>query len=252
MKRLALTHKTAYALAMGIFFYGCASGTNTATTNTLANTTTEKAEIKGEPCNVSLGNVHFTKSINDASQLATVTAGDKLEFKVGAQKDYFADPDEKLSNSTAPILLTEIDNEKPFTFMAKVTPTFTKQGLYNAGVLFIYGHERLYQKFCFEQDEHGATRVVTVRTNGTSDDNNHEAINQPFVFMKISSDGKTVGSYFSANGKNWKLARLYKNEYPKKLWVGLSSQCPVDTGSVSYFEQVSLEKKSVADFRLGI
>lgn len=36
----------------------------------------------------------------------------------------------------------------------------------------------------FEQDERGKHRVVTVRTVGTSDDNNHEVIEQDNIYYK--------------------------------------------------------------------
>lgn len=208
------------------------------------------ARVNGTPCNISFSGIKFTKSVNGADTLAKIT-GNRMAFKVGEKKDYFSDPDGKLSNNTAPILLTEVDNRQPFTLVAKVTPTFTPAGLYNAGVLYLYTNDNLYQKFCFEQDERGKHRLVTVRTIGTSDDNNHDVVQSPFVYMKLSSDTKTVGSYYSLDKKVWHLVRLYKNNYPRKLWVGLSAQCPVDKGTVSYFDEVSLTRNSVSDFRMG-
>lgn len=208
--------------------------------------------IAGENCDVNLNNVHFTKAINGADTLIEKLPSGEIKFNVGAKKDYFSDPDGKLSNNSAPILLTEIDNKKSFTFVSKVTPNFTKSGLYNAGVVYVYANESLYQKHCFEQDERGNHRVVTVRTNGTSDDSNHDIINQPFVYLKISSDTKTIASYYSLDNKTWHMVRLYKNEYPDQIWVGLSAQCPIENGSFSHFDDFTLEKKSVSDFRLGI
>lgn len=95
---------------------------------------------------------------------------------VGETKDIFNDPDGKLSNNTAPVLLSKIDNTKPFTLTAKVSPGCTAKGLYNASVLFLYVNDDLGQKFCFGQDEHGKHCIVTVRTVGTSDDNNHDVV----------------------------------------------------------------------------
>jgi len=201
---------------------------------------------------IRIGNARFDKSLNNAAELIEVDSSGQVLFRVGAKKDFFSDPDGKLSNNSAPILLSSIDNTKPFTLTAKVTPLFTTNGTYNAGVLYIYSNRDLYQKFCFEQDESGDHRVVSVRTVGTSDDNNHDLIQQKYVYMKLSSDTKTVGSYYSLDNKKWKLARLYKNEYPSKIFLGISAQCPVDTGTVSYFNEVNIETKSVKDFRLGM
>ena len=92
--------------------------------------------------------------------------------------------------------MTTIDNTKPFTFSGRLKPGFTKDGLYNAANLMVVANDTLWQKFCFEQDERGKHRVVTVRTVGTSDDNNHEVIEQDNIYYKISSDTHTIASYF--------------------------------------------------------
>ena len=69
--------------------------------------------------------------------------------------------------------------------------------------------------------------------------------------MKISSDTRTVASYYSLDQKNWQLVRLYKNDYPNELWVGISAQCPIGKGTVDHFSDVTLTQSSVTDFRLG-
>lgn len=217
-----------------------------------SNTVNQPVDNKLADVDIKINDTHFDKSLNDAAALITVDDSGKVTFRAGAKKDFFSDPDGKLSNNSAPILLSSVDNTRPFTLTAKVTPEFTPNGTYNAGVLYIYSSNQLYQKFCFEQDESGDHRVVSVRTIGTSDDNNHDVIPQKYVYMKISSDTKTVGSYYSLDNKKWKLARLYKNEYPANIYLGISTQCPVDTGTVSYFNELRIEPKSVKDFRLGI
>ncbi|QIL77885.1 DUF1349 domain-containing protein [Hymenobacter sp. HDW8] len=212
----------------------------------------DSARVSGEPCDIKLANIHFTKAVNGADTLAKVDPNGKIAFRVGAKKDFFSDPnDNKLSNNTAPILLARVDNTKPFTLESKVMPGFTAKGLYNAGVLYIYVNDSFWQKHCFEQDERGNQRIVSVRTIGTSDDNNHDVVKGGSAYMKISSDTRTVASYYSLDKKTWQLVRLYKNNYPKEIWMGVSAQCPVDTGTISHFEEISLTQNSVKDFRLG-
>nr|WP_320059777.1 DUF1349 domain-containing protein [uncultured Bacteroides sp.] len=213
--------------------------------------TTDSARINGIPCDIKLSGIHFTKAINGADTLVSIDDKEKIEFRVGEKKDYFCDPNSQLSNNTAPILLTKVDNTKPFTFTAKVTPQFTETGRYNAGVLYIYVNDNFWQKLCFEQDERGNHRIVTVRTIGTSDDNNHDIVKIPWAYMKISSDTRTVASYYSLDNKEWYMVRLYKNNYPAEIWLGVSAQCPMEKGSTTYFEEISLKQKSVSDFRMG-
>lgn len=204
---------------------------------------------KGEECSVKVSGVEFTKSLNNAQALATVE-DEKLVLKSNAKCDNFNDPDGKLSNSTAPVLLTKIDNSKPFTFTSKVTPTFIDT--YDAGTLYIYLNKKWWFKFAFEQDERRRTRAVTVRTIETSDDNNHDVIDSTSMYMKISSDIKTIGFYYSLDNKNWQLVRLFRNDYPDGLWIGVSTQSPIGNGTSATFEECLLTQNSIKDFRMGI
>lgn len=118
-------------------------------------------------CNVKLSNIQFTQAKNGAENNVTVF-NDTLKFVAGPQTDYFRSPDGTAINNS-PVIFTEIDNTKPFTFTAKVEPQFTLTGTYSAGVLYVYENDTHNQKLCFEQDENGSHRVVSVRTIGTSE-----------------------------------------------------------------------------------
>ena len=194
-------------------------------------------------------NVEFTRSLNNAKDLATVEDG-KVVLKSNAKCDNFSDPDGKLTNSTAPVLLSRADNAKPFTLTAKVTPTFLET--YDAGAMYVYVDENSWVKFAFERDERMRTRIVSVRTIGTSDDNNHDVVNSASVYMRISSDTKTIGYYYSLDKENWQLVRLYRNDYPAEIWVGVSAQSPLGNGTSATFEECSLTEGSIRDFRMGI
>ena len=108
-------------------------------------------------CNVKLSNIQFTQAKNGAENNVTVF-NDTLKFVAGPQTDYFRSPDGTAINNS-PVIFTEIDNTKPFTLT----------GTYSAGVLYVYENDTHNQKLCFEQDENGAHRVVSVRTIGTSE-----------------------------------------------------------------------------------
>lgn len=207
------------------------------------------SDIELATCNINISGIHFTKSKNGGENGITLM-GDTIKFVAGPQTDYFRSPDGSTVNSSA-VIFTEIDNTKPFTFTAKVQPEFTDTGTYSAGVIYAYENDTHCQKLCFEQDEYGVHRVVSVRTIGTSDDNNHQAISAPFVYLRLSSDGTTLGSYFSEDGKIWHMARLYKNDFPEKLLLGISSQSPKDNKHTCLFSEINLNDQPVADFRKG-
>ena len=206
-------------------------------------------QVSGEECDVHISGVHFTKSVNNAGKLISSNNADSIDFKSEGGKDFFSDPDGKLSNNTAPILLSKINNTQPFTFTSKVTPTFKE--MYDAGTLYIYINDGFWQKFAFEMDERENHRMVTVRTIDYSDDNNHDIIKQEYVYMKISSDTHTVGFYYSLDNEEWQLVRLYKNNYPSEIWVGIGTQSPMGNGTTTKFSECALTSNHVKDFRLG-
>ena len=203
-------------------------------------------------CNISVGGLHFTKSLNGAEQQVSDSAG-IVTFRAKPHADYFRNPNEReVSKNDAAVLLTEIDNKKPFTYSAKVKSGFTPEGTYNAAVLFVYANDTLWQKLCFEQDERGNHRVVSVRTVGTSDDNNHEVFNKTeYIHFKISSDTQTIGSYYSLDGQTWQMVRLYKNNYGDKVYLGISSQAPQSDECISTFKDLRITTDHVTNFRMG-
>lgn len=202
----------------------------------------------GNSVSIAVPGISFTRSLNGAAE-NTKVSGTKLTLIGAAKSDNFRDPNGKSSSNTAPVLLTAVDNTQPFTLTARITPTFLET--YDAGALYIWVKDDLWLKMAMEMDERRRTRMVTVRTAGTSDDNNHDVIPEPAVHMKISSDTRTVGFYYSLDEQSWQLIRLFRNEYPEKIWLGLSTQSPVGNGTSATFENLSLTQTSIADFRLG-
>ena len=206
-------------------------------------------QMGDEKVNLVLPGISFTRSLNQAARSAKVEGG-MISLASEGGRDNFRDPDGKLSNNTAPVLLAEVDNAKSWTLSGLVTPSFN--ATYDAGTFYIWVDDAHWLKMAMERDERGRVRIVSVRTNDTSDDNNHDVVTAPNVWMKISSDTKTVGFYYSTDQKSWQLIRLFKNDYPQKLWVGVSAQSPQGKGSVTQFRDLTLTKTSISDFRLGL
>ena len=47
------------------------------------------------------------------------------------------------------------------------------------------------------------------------------------------------------------MVRLYRNDYPEKVFLGICSQAPQDEGCESLFEDIRLSLDNVTDFRMG-
>lgn len=197
---------------------------------------------------ITLPGITFTRALNGAAENASVD-GVTLTLKSGAKTDNFRDPDGKLSNASAPVLLTEVDNTKPFTFTAKLTAEHL--ATYDAGALYIWVDDGLWFKFAMERDERAHVRIISVRTIGTSDDNDHDIVTAKSIWLKISTDTRTIGFYYTVDNENWQLIRLFRNDYPAKIWLGVGAQSPMGNGNTAVFESISLTAKSITNFRMG-
>ncbi len=193
----------------------------------------------------------FSESLNKTKGNSKVFGSDSLEIVSSAETDFFIEPGQPPYNkANAPLLLMPVDNTKPFTFSIKVSPTHLVK--YDAGMAFLYVNDSEWLKFAFEVDERMIGRIVTVKTKQFSDDNNHDVIPAKSVYLKISSDTKVVGFYYSLDAKTWQLVRVFKNEYPQNLKIGIGSQSPAGKGNKSVFSKFQWSEVSVKDFRMGI
>jgi len=80
-------------------------------------------ELGDRSVRIALPGITFTRALNGAADGAVVS-GSALTLRSAAKRDNFRGPDGKLSNNTAPVLLAEVDNGKPFTLTARVAPRF--------------------------------------------------------------------------------------------------------------------------------
>lgn len=194
--------------------------------------------------------MEFTKSINGAEINSRFLEKGHIELLSPERSDYFIFPNGEGRKTNAPLMLTGIDNTLPFTFIAKVTPEFVS--IYDAGSLFLYVDDEHWIKLAFEMDEGMNTRIVSVRTNGRSDDCNHSIIIGEDVYLKISSDGHQIGLYYSHDKEIWNMARLFDNNMPSNIYIGLSSQSPTGEGCRALFKDISITDKPIKDFRMGV
>jgi len=194
-------------------------------------------------------NIQFDSSLNNADKQLDKQP-EKWILSSAKETDFFIEPGDTYRKANAPLLLKRINNSQPFTFTVKLTPEHRVK--YDAGMAFIFIDTMHWLKFAFEADERMHTRIVTVRTEGVSDDNNHEIVNEKTIFLKISSDTKSIGFYYSLDHLSWNLVRIFKNEYPSTIYVGVGSQSPAGNGNKTIFTGIELTDSAVKDFRMGL
>lgn len=205
-------------------------------------------DLPGTAARIDVSGLAFERELNGGAARSTATP-EGVTITSGAKTDFFRETDAATAYANAPVILTAIDNTRPFTFTARVMPELAST--YDAGALYLWEREDKWLKFAFERDERGLSRMVTVRTLGTSDDNNHDAVSAGSAYLKVSSDTVSLGLYYSLDGQSWQLVRVFRNDYPPRLWLGASAQSPLGAGNRVRFEAIALTDRSVADFRKG-
>jgi hypothetical protein len=109
-----------YSMAAAFLLMGCKTVKNS-------------ADMKDISLRIS--GIEFTKAINGAEKNFAVNDSLLVIDGTGGS-NYFISPDGMRAEATAPVLLTEIDNSKPFTFTARVESKIEK--IYDAGTVYIY------------------------------------------------------------------------------------------------------------------
>ena len=214
----------------------------------LLSRTAQAEELPGTAASITVSGIVFERQLNGGAATAAPTP-DGLTITSGAKTDFFRETDGITAYGNAPVILTSVDNTRPFTFTVKVAPQFG--ATYDAGALYMWERNDKWLKFAFERDERGQSRIVTVRTHGTSDDNNHDVVPEKSAYMRVSSDTVSLGFYYSVDGRSWHLVRLLRNDYPPRSWLGLSAQSPTGFGSRASFTEIRMSDRSVGDFRAG-
>src|SRR5688572_32350297 len=98
----------------------------------------------------------------------SLDAGPVLTIAAPARSDLFNDPSGGQPVGAAPRLLGPVEGD--FQLSARVRCTFA--GAFDAGALLLWAGERCWVKLAFEVSPQGEPMVVSVVTDGLSDDAN--------------------------------------------------------------------------------
>lgn len=172
-----------------------------------------------------------------------------LLLKAGNNTDYFNDPATGKVTGTAPLLYREVDGD--FVFTVKVKPDFSS--VWNAGGLMVYQDSTYWGKLCYENSDVTGPSIVSVVTREVSDDSNGQMIlDTEAVWLRIARKENVFAMYWSLDGNDFKMARLFSLPNSNSLRVGLEAQCPAGPSVTHEFLHLSLELRTVNDLRKGI
>jgi regulation of enolase protein 1 (concanavalin A-like superfamily) len=179
-----------------------------------------------------------------ADSSATLTSAG-LQMTVSTTTDLFYDPQGQPAVLNAPRLLFLPDRH--FTLSAHVTVAF--QATYDAGVLLIYQHESAWAKLCCEYSPQHQPMIVSVVTNGRSDDANAVVLDQGRVFLRMTGLGEAFAFHYSLDAATWQLVRYFTLPQPDQVQVGFSVQAPAGVACQADFADIHYVAASVSDIR---
>jgi uncharacterized protein len=162
--------------------------------------------------------------------------------------DIFTDPKGVDAVATSPRLLFAPD--PIFTLSAHVTVDFAST--FDAGVLLLWVDAGHHAKLCFEYSPQGEPMIVSVVTNGISDDCNSVALARTDTHLRITRLGPALFAFhYSEDGKVWQMVRYFGLQKGEGLMAGFSSQSPTGHGCRAVFDAIRYTPTAVEDIRSG-
>lgn len=163
------------------------------------------------------------------------------------QTDFFVDPAQTYVASSAPVLY--VDSEGDFVARLCVRPTFRET--YDAGGVMVLADESHWIKLCYEKTDIGPTAIVSVVTDGVSDDANGVEVRTTAVWLQIARKNGIFAMHHSLDGKAWQMVRYCSLGLPQRVKVGIETQSPVGPEAMVEFEHFSVLPNDLSDLRGG-
>ena len=122
---------------------------------------------------------------------------------------------------------------------------------FDAGALVLWADVDHWAKLCFEYSPQGEAMVVSVVTNGFSDDCNSTLVAEDHVFLRVSRVGAGWAFHSSPDAEYWSFVRLFRLHTDLPIMVGFLSQAPMGDTCVASFDDITLSSAPPADLRDG-
>ena len=164
-----------------------------------------------------------------------------------AQTDWNVDAMTDDHVDSAPALLGQVNGD--FSLSAKVTVDF--RNTYDAGVVCIRQSSTSWAKLCFEFSPQGQPMIVSVVTNGHSDDANSVPVDGNVVQLRVVRIGAAYAFHYSTDGEYWHFVRQFRMLQGGVARAGFLAQSPVGDGSSAVFSDIRHSSVVPRDLRHG-
>lgn len=137
-----------------------------------------------------------------------------------------------------------------FTLSARVTVAGPRT-TFDAGALALWSDPEHWAKICFEYSPQGEAMVVTVVTNGWSDDVNSTIVEGDSTHLRVTRIGAGWAFHSSDDGIDWRFVRQFRLEVDGPVQVGFLAQAPQGDTCEARFDRIVLGDTPPADLRDG-
>ncbi len=151
-------------------------------------------------------------------------------------------------SSAAALLFVPPDGD--FALSARVQVGFT--GPFDAAVLCLWQDEQQWAKLCFEHSPQREATIMSVVTNGISDDASAVVVGGDTTHLRVLRTGHAYAFHHSPDGVTWHFVRLFRlGQDHADMRAGFLVQAPNATGCTGTFEAIHLTRDVPSDLRSG-
>lgn len=185
---------------------------------------------------------------NDEGTAAVQDGGDTLVLRAAERTDWSNDALGAATQHGA----TALAFPAPASFCLSARAAVTSERTtFDAAALALWGDSDHWAKLCFEYSPQGQAMVVSVVTNGYSDDCNSTVIPEPSVFLRVTRVGAAWAFHASSDGIEWNFVRLFRLDFSGPISVGFLAQAPFGTTCEAVFDRIVYTSEIPADLRNG-
>lgn len=172
-----------------------------------------------------------------------------IEFGAGPVSDWFVDPRTGSTTSLAPGVIVETG---PVPFTASCGVDAELGATFDAVAMFVHYDDAHWLKFAVELSPDGRIRLVTVRTDGASDDCNHEVVAGARCWLRATVDERSIALHARTTPDGpWDLIRYCPAPGSGAPTLALLVQSPTGGGLRGRFDGVRVERGAVESLRDG-
>jgi regulation of enolase protein 1 (concanavalin A-like superfamily) len=181
----------------------------------------------------------------DVEPASWVLDAGALTVTAGPRTDLFVSPGGAPPVLNASRLLTRLEGD--FVCGARVRVDFAS--MFDAGVLLLWRDEGHWAKLCLEYSPRCVPTIVSVVTQGASDDANSFPVDGSETWLRIARLGQAFAFHASTDGMDWELIRHFRLDADQ---VGFLAQSPTGDGCTVTFDRIFHAGERLGDLRSGV